>query len=311
MTITGNLEISDGEEKIFRALPYGDYKVDENGKAVVNTNGNIEYDGKAQVQIGGFTIDKDTLTSTAGVSIGPEGLSVNNSSTNQFSVLTDGTTWGKKLYIEQDDKHNSNGNADSYFDGNVCGHQMKVDTVELATTNTGVGNNQTSGFRVEKFSVSAKQSDSGGDVWSITFSLNNAYDKRDKGGNYIESENKYLYSSKTITAALQAQVALQDSQISTMSFSLSGTIKKNGDKATAYLKVDNDMLCSSEDGSTYSAISSVATIRISEIKSISVLSFTPKQEEYFTGDFFASTGFFKDQYGNFTLGMTTDVFSLP
>jgi hypothetical protein len=52
VTITGNLEISDGQEKIFRALPYGDYKVDKDGNAVVNDEGNIEYDGIPQIEIG-------------------------------------------------------------------------------------------------------------------------------------------------------------------------------------------------------------------------------------------------------------------
>ena len=79
------MEDGDGQ-KVFRALPYGDYTEDK-------TNNTITYDDKPQVQIGGFTVNKDTLTSNAGVSIGPEGLSVNNSKSgeNQFSVLTDGT----------------------------------------------------------------------------------------------------------------------------------------------------------------------------------------------------------------------------
>lgn len=149
MWVNGNLEVEDDDgQKIFRALPYGEY--------TKNGEDELIYNGDPKVEIGGFTADKTTLKNeNIGFRVGSTGLSITNSGKDQFSVLSDGTICGKKLYIEQDEKHES-GSA-SYFDGNVCGHQMKVDTVELATTNTGNGDEQTAGFRVEDYTVEAKE----------------------------------------------------------------------------------------------------------------------------------------------------------
>lgn len=55
-------------------------------------------------------------------------------------------------------------------------------------------------------------------------------------------------------------------------------------------------------------LSNITCYGISDVKLIEI---TPKEEDYFTGDFYASSGFFKNKYTNFTTGMVTDVFSLP
>lgn len=121
------------------------------------------------------------------ISMGTDGLNIGYSSesddsetyikNNQLSVLTDGSVWGKHLYVEQTDKHDENQTASSYFDGNVCGHQMKVDTVELATTNTGDGTDQTEGFRHEYYEITASHDESN-DTVSLTFGLKGLADTR-------------------------------------------------------------------------------------------------------------------------------------
>lgn len=58
-------------------------------------------------------------------------------------------------------------------------------------------------------------------------------------------------------------------------------------------------------------ITELSGITCYKIKKVEILAITPKEEEYFTGDFYASSGFFKNKYGAFSLGMCTDVFSLP
>lgn len=76
------MEDSDGQ-KIFRALPYGDYTDD--GKT-------LNYDRNPKVEIGGFTVDKTTLKNDSiGFTVGSNGLSITNSNNDQFSVLSDGT----------------------------------------------------------------------------------------------------------------------------------------------------------------------------------------------------------------------------
>lgn len=70
-------------QKIFRALPYGDYT--DTGKI-------LNYEGNPKVEIGGFTVDKTTLKNDSiGFTVGSNGLSITNSDNDQFSVLSDGT----------------------------------------------------------------------------------------------------------------------------------------------------------------------------------------------------------------------------
>lgn len=295
------------------------------------------------MQIGGFTVDKDTLTSTAGVSIGPEGLSVNNSSDeNQFSVLTDGTVWGKRLYIEQDKKHDSGG-ADSYFDGNVCGHQMKVDTVELATTNTDKGVSQTDGFRIEIFKVTAdKQTDN---AVTVTFAIDDVQDKKEfttstdslghTGVTISTHSDKCVYCAlqdKTISAIVSLTIYADKEKTTQKTITCSVTATLPGipynsdgsihDDQKTYLNDKQSVsktiaiddathklqLRSGETAEKILALDQIDCFGIIEAK---ILSYAPKKEEYYTGDFYASTGYFKDKYGCFTEGAVVDVFSLP
>ena len=335
--VNGNLEVEDNDgQKIFRALPYGDYTENRD-------TDEITYSWTPQVQIGGFTVDKDTLTSTAGVSIGPEGLSVNNSSDeNQFSVLTDGTVWGKRLYIEQDKKHDSGG-ADSYFDGNVCGHQMKVDTVELATTNTDKGVSQTDGFRIEIFKVTAdKQTDN---AVTVTFAIDDAQDKKEfttstdslghTGVTISTHSDKCVYCAlqdKTISAIVSLTIYADKKKTTQKTITCSVTATLPGipynsdgsihDDQKTYLNDKQSVsktiaiddathklqLRSGETAEKILALDQIDCFGIIEAK---ILSYAPKKEEYYTGDFYASTGYFKDKYGCFTEGAVVDVFSLP
>jgi hypothetical protein len=335
--VNGNLEVEDSTgQKIFRALPYGDYTEDKEANK-------IDYDQKPQVQIGGFTVDKDTLTSTAGVSIGPEGLSVNNSGDeNQFSVLTDGTAWGKRLYIEQDKKHDSGG-ADSYFDGNVCGHQMKVDTVELATTNTDKGVSQTDGFRIEIFKVTAdKQKDN---AVTVTFAIDDVQDKKEftsstdslghTGVTVDTHSDKCVYCAlqdKTISAIVSLTIYANEEKTTQKTITCSVTATLPGipydsdgsvsDGQKPYLSKhqsvskiviinDESHTLQLKSGDTAEEIAALKQIECFGIITAEILSYAPKKEEYYTGDFYASTGYFKDKYGCFTEGALVDVFSLP
>lgn len=83
------------------------------------------------------------------------------------------------------------------------------------------------------------------------------------------------------------------------------TINKNitDDKAEGTIK-------DYEEG-TATEIAELSNITCYGISKVDILEITPKEEEYFTGDFYATTGFFKNKYTNFTTGMITDVFSLP
>lgn len=58
---------------------------------------------------------------------------------------------------------------------------MKVDTVELATTNTGDGTDQTDGFRHEFYEVTASEIKD--NSFSLTFCLSDLKDSRDSNGN--------------------------------------------------------------------------------------------------------------------------------
>lgn len=360
MWVNGNLEVEDSEEqKIFRALPYGDYVVNDD---------KITYDGNPKVDIGGFTVEKTTLkNSDIGFSVGSEGLNITNSDTDQFSVLSDGTIWGKKLYIEQDDKHNS-GSA-SYFDGNVCGHQMKVDTVELATTNTDQGESQTEGFRVEEYEVKGS-GDSGKVVvndageYELFFGIKDAYDSRDLTTNPVEKKRTSMcvgcvLQNKQIGAQIKLTYYIDENKkhISTVSFTANaiivgypyssnndgpsittaqqdylwdndmGAFKKLQSDNVVKIILKNNRIClvrrqiksNEEDGKPYiygdwpspSPISALSNIECYGIRDVEVISWTPQKEEYFTGDFIASTGFFKDRNCYFTEGCLVDVFALP
>lgn len=65
-----------------------------------------------------------------------------------------------------------------------------------------------------------------------------------------------------------------------------------------------------EDGEI-APVRGLENIKCYGIEKCTVTSFTPRREEYYTGDFVASTGFFKDRNGCFTEGAAVDVFSLP
>ena len=298
------------------------------------------------------------------VAIGTDGLKVGYPVTtedkieqnNSFSVLTDGSVWGKKLYIENG--HNEERNADSYFDGNVCGHQMKVDTVELATTSTDNTEVQTEGFRIEKYAVTSNIENNN---VALTFSFNDGYDKR----NVVTEEGQTTYTlnksdnfvycvllDKTIGVSLELDVTLEDNTSRKLTLSVSGTLKGHpyksyGELTTIQEKykksesnqskqsidlvtlfiVDNHLnktvktpkdsteTSSSEadfyaDG-TPTIIPELQNLSIIAINSCTVTSITPSEQEYFTGDFFNTTGYFKDRNGFFVEGTLVDIFSLP
>lgn len=62
---------------------------------------------------------------------------------------------------------------------------MKVDTVELATTNTGDGTDQTDGFRREFYEVTASEIKD--NSFSLTFGLKDLKNERNTNGEEIVS----------------------------------------------------------------------------------------------------------------------------
>lgn len=108
---------------------------------------------------------------------------------------------------------------------------MKVDTVELATTNTDQGETQTKGFRVETYTVTSTETKKDDEIEYITLSFNidNVQDARTKSG----SKYSYSYSdrcvacalvNKSITASLKITFQDTDNKQSTATFSITGKL---------------------------------------------------------------------------------------
>lgn len=108
---------------------------------------------------------------------------------------------------------------------------MKVDTVELATTNTDQGETQTEGFRVETYTVTSEESKTDDEIEYIAlyFNIDNVQDARTKSG----STYSYSYSNrcvacalvnKSISASLKITFQDTDDKQSTATFSITGKL---------------------------------------------------------------------------------------
>ncbi len=108
---------------------------------------------------------------------------------------------------------------------------MKVDTVELATTNTGNGNEQTAGFRVEKYKVQG--SGDNGEVvtnengeYELYFSIASVNNSRDSSGNYTNSDKSVacVLSNKAIGASIKITYKTSTNEKKYATFSINGTL---------------------------------------------------------------------------------------
>lgn len=99
---------------------------------------------------------------------------------------------------------------------------MKVDTVELATTNTDDGIDQTDGFRVEKYKVTGKLNSS---TYEVTFAIDDVYTKRDNSGNLVSGAPYCVLADKQISAAVKLKIKTQSGDIRNVTISVTGKLK--------------------------------------------------------------------------------------
>lgn len=184
-------------------------------------------------------------------------------------------------------------------------------------------------------------------AYEVTFAIDDVYTKRDDSGNLVSGAPYCVLADKQISAAVKLKIKTQSQDTRNVTISVTGKLKgypfsSDGSSPEAHSKfstskqavtltkiaLNNGKILvwskspksDSNTGSVDSDYSDWVAVDIggldalddcASIESGEILSWTPEREEFFTGDFIATTGFFKDKHGCFSESMLCDLFSMP